>query len=207
MKDMEPDLTLDLAEAIRHHMRSLADNAELAAELVAGPAARYAELVRETLSGGHKLLYAGNGGSAATAEHVATEYVVRLRPTVDRRALPAIALTTSTTALSAAANDFGFDRAFARVLEALAQPGDLLVLHSTSGNSPNLVEAAAAASRMQVTTVALLDREGGRLAPLVDLAIRVPADGSAAVQELHLAVEHAVAGLVDDFFAAEREGS
>jgi len=193
----------DSADAVRRHLQNLARSAESAADLVGDQAARYAELVRETLLGGGKLMYAGNGGSAAAAEHVATEYVVRLRR--KRRALPAIALTASTSTLSAAANDFGYDQVFARLVEAHARAGDLLVLHSTSGNSPNLLEAVEVASRMGVTTVALLDRKGGRLAPLVDLAIRVPADGSANVQELQLAIEHAVADLVDEWFAREPE--
>jgi len=196
-------VSVDSAGAVQRHMQNLARNAALAADLVAGPAASYAQLVRETLLGGGKLLYAGNGGSAAAAEHIATEYVVRLRR--ERRALPAIALTISTATLSAAANDFGFDRAFARVLEAHARPGDLLVLHSTSGNSSNLLEAVKVAARIPVTTVALLDRDGGRLAPLVDLAIKVPADDAASVQELQLAIEHAVADLVDEWFAQDRE--
>ncbi len=193
----------DSADAVRRHLQNLARSAESAADLVGDQAARYAELVRETLLGGGKLMYAGNGGSAAAAEHVATEYVVRLRR--KRRALPAIALTASTSTMSAAANDFGYDRVFARLVEAHARAGDLLVLHSTSGNSPNLLEAVEVASRMGVKTVALLDRKGGRLAPLVDLAIRVPADGSANVQELQLAIEHAVADLVDEWFAGDPE--
>lgn len=192
------------ADAVRRHLQDLARNAEAAAELVGDQAARYAEMVRDTLESGGKLLYAGNGGSAAAAEHIATEYLVRLRR--ERRALPAIALTASTSTMSAAANDFGYERVFARLVEAHARPGDLLVLHSTSGNSANLLEAAAVAAEMGVRTVALLDRNGGRLAPLVDLAIRVPADGSAPVQELQLAIEHAVADLVDGWFAQEREG-
>lgn len=196
-------MSKDSADAVRRHLQNLARSAESAADLVGDQAARYAELVRETLLGGGKLMYAGNGGSAAAAEHVATEYVVRLRR--KRRALPAIALTASTSTLSAAANDFGYDQVFARLVEAHARAGDLLVLHSTSGNSPNLLEAVEVASRMGVTTVALLDRKGGRLAPLVDLAIRVPADGSANVQELQLAIEHAVADLVDEWFAREPE--
>ena len=196
-------MSTNSADAVRRHLQNLARNAESAADLIGDPAARYAELVRETLLGGGKLMYAGNGGSAAAAEHIATEYVVRLQR--ERRALPAIALTASTATLSAAANDFGFERVFARLVEAHARAGDLLVLHSTSGNSPNLIEAAKVASNMGVTTVALLDRDGGRLAPLVDLAIRVPAEGSANVQELQLAIEHAVADLVDEWFAQERE--
>ncbi|MGB5526657.1 MAG: SIS domain-containing protein [Gemmatimonadota bacterium] len=196
-------MSTNSADAVRRHLQNLARNAESAAELVADAAARYAELVRETLLGGGKLMYAGNGGSAAAAEHVATEYVVRLQR--ERRALPAIALTASTSTLSAAANDFGYERVFARLVEAHGRAGDLLVLHSTSGNSPNLIEAARVASEIGVTTVALLDRHGGQLAPLVDLAIRVPAEGSAAVQELQLAIEHAVADLVDEWFAQEHE--
>ena len=196
-------MSTNSADAVRRHLQNLARNAESAAELVADAAARYAELVRETLLGGGKLMYAGNGGSAAAAEHVATEYVVRLQR--ERRALPAIALTASTATLSAAANDFGYERVFARLVEAHGRAGDLLVLHSTSGNSPNLIQAARVASEIGVTTVALLDRDGGQLAPLVDLAIRVPADGSAAVQELQLAIEHAVADLVDEWFAQEHE--
>jgi D-sedoheptulose 7-phosphate isomerase len=191
------------ADAVRRHLQNLARNADSAAELVGDDAARYAELARETLLAGGKLMYAGNGGSAAAAEHIATEYVVRLQR--ERRALPAIALTASTATLSAAANDFGYDRVFARLVEAHGRAGDLLVLHSTSGNSPNLVEAAKIASGMGITTVALLDRDGGQLGPLVDLAIRVPAEGSASVQELQLAIEHAVADLVDQWFAQERQ--
>lgn len=191
------------ADAVRRHLQNLARNAESAAELVGDAAARYAELARETLLAGGKLMYAGNGGSAAAAEHIATEYVVRLQR--ERRALPAIALTASTATLSAAANDFGYEKVFARLVEAHGRSGDLLVLHSTSGNSPNLVEAAKLASGMGITTVALLDRDGGQLGPLVDLAIRVPAEDSASVQELQLAIEHAVADLVDEWFAQERQ--
>lgn len=194
---------MDPQDVVRRHLQSLSRNADQAADVVSRPAARYALLVRETLEKGGKLLYAGNGGSAATAEHIATEYVVRLRR--ERRALPAIALTASTATLSAAANDFGYERVFARLIEAHASPGDLLVLHSTSGNSANLLAAVQVASEIPITTVALLDRHGGSLASLVDLAIRVPADDSASVQELQLAVEHAVADLVDAWFA-ESEG-
>ena len=132
-------MSTNSADAVRRHLQNLARNAESAADLVGDAAARYAELVRETLLGGGKLMYAGNVGSAAAAEHIATEYVVRLQR--ERRALPAIALTASTATLTAAANDFGFERVFARLVEALARAGDLLVLHSTSGNSPNLIES------------------------------------------------------------------
>jgi D-sedoheptulose 7-phosphate isomerase len=195
---------MDPADAVRAHLKTLAGNASMAAETVAESAARYADLVRQTLRGGGKLLYAGNGGSAAAAEHIATEYVVRLRR--ERRALPAIALTAGTATLTAAANDFGYERVFARLVEAHGRAGDLLVLHSTSGNSPNLLAAADVAKRIGITTVAILDRDGGLLASRADLAIRVPAADSAPVQELQLAVEHAVADLVDSWFAADEAG-
>lgn len=195
-------MNTESADAVRRHLEELARNAATAADQIAEPAARYAEFVRQTLQGGGKLLFAGNGGSAAAAEHMATEYVVRLRR--ERRALPAIALSSCTATLTACANDFGFDQVFSRVLEAHGRAGDLLVLHSTSGNSENLLGAARTARDLEIASVALLNRDGGRLAPLVDLAIRLPADDSAGVQELQLAVEHAVADLVDEWVAAER---
>lgn len=195
----------EAALAVRQHLERLARDALAAAGDVADQAAHYAELVEATLDRGGKLLYAGNGGSAASAEHMATEYVVRLRR--ERRALPAIALSSCTATLTACANDLGFDRVFARCLEAHGRPGDLLVLHSTSGHSANLLEAARTARSMQIQTVALLDRDGGRLAPLVDLAIRLPAEGSAAVQELQLALEHAVADLVESRVVADTDGT
>jgi D-sedoheptulose 7-phosphate isomerase len=194
-------VTLEPSESIRRHLRGLAAAANDASEALPDAAARYADMVREVLRSGGKLMYAGNGGSAAAAEHIATEYVVRLRR--KRRALPALALTGGAPGLTAAANDFGFEQVFARLVEAHGRPGDLLVLHSTSGRSPNLIEAARTASRIPIQTVALLDRSGGDLASMVDLAIRVPASGSAAVQELQLAIEHAVADLVDGWFAGE----
>jgi D-sedoheptulose 7-phosphate isomerase len=194
-------VTIEPIESIRRHLSGLAAAATDASETLPDLAARYADMVREALGSGGKLMYAGNGGSAAAAEHIATEYVVRLRRM--RRALPAMALTGGAPGLTAAANDFGFDQVFARLVEAHARPGDLLVLHSTSGRSPNLIEAARTAARIPIRTVALLDRNGGELASMVDLAIRVPADGSAAVQELQLAIEHAVADLVEGWYAAD----
>ena len=188
-------MSLQASESIRAHLSGLARAADEAASDLADSASRYAEMVHRTFLEGGRLLFAGNGGSAAAAEHMATEYVVRLRR--ERRALPAISLTGNIPMLSAAANDLGYERVFARILEAHGRLGDLLVLHSTSGNSANLLEVAATARNMGITTVALLDRDGGELGSRVDLAIRVPATGSARVQELQLAVEHAVADAVE----------
>jgi D-sedoheptulose 7-phosphate isomerase len=151
--------------------------------------------MRSTLASGGTLFFAGNGGSAADAQHLATEYVVRYHP-AQRRALRAIALTTDTSALTAAGNDFGFERVFARQLEALARPGDTLVVHSTSGNSPNLLAAVDTARGMGVRSVALLGGDGGQLRARVDHAFVVEDARVNHVQEVHLAIQHQIAALL-----------
>ena len=161
-------------------------------EVILSIATRY----EETLRGGGTLYFAGNGGSAADAQHIATEYVVRYR--TNRPGLRAAALTTDTSLLTACANDMGFDEVFARQVEALAQPGDLLVLHSTSGESPNVVRAAQAAKARGVPVVAFLGKGGGPVRELADVALVVPSDDTARIQELHLAIEHVICEMVED---------
>jgi D-sedoheptulose 7-phosphate isomerase len=170
----------------------LADATAEQADAIAALAARF----QATLAGGGTLFFAGNGGSAADAQHIATEYVVRF--TRQRRALAAIALTTDTSLLTAVGNDLGFEQVFARQIEALGRPGDLLVLHSTSGESANLLAAAATARTRGVGVVALLGRGGGRLKDMADLALVIGSDEVSRIQELHLAVEHVIAGLIED---------
>jgi D-sedoheptulose 7-phosphate isomerase len=163
-----------------------------------------AEMVVDTLRAGNRIYLCGNGGSAADAQHLAAEYVVRFRR--DRPALPALALTTDTSVLTAAGNDLGFDQLFARQVEALGRQGDLLFLFSTSGESQNLLRAAEAARGRGVRTVALLAKGGGALAPSVDRALVVPTDSTARAQEVHLAVGHVVCELVEaELFSAEEE--
>ena len=152
-----------------------------------------------TLRGGGTLFFAGNGGSAADAQHIATEYVVRYRK--NRRPMSAAALTTDTSLLTAAGNDLGFEELFARQVEAFCRPGDLLVFHSTSGDSRNLVRAAEAARQQGVATVALLGRGGGKLKGMVDQSLVVPSDVTSHIQEIHLAIEHLIVELVEDDFA------
>jgi D-sedoheptulose 7-phosphate isomerase len=163
---------------------------------LSGGVAAVAERYARTLRAGRTLFFCGNGGSAADAQHIATEYVVRY--SADRRPLAAVALTTDTSLLTAAANDLGFERVFARQVEALCRPGDLLVLHSTSGESPNLLAAAAAARDASVATVAFLGRGGGALAGRVDQAIVVPSDDPGRIQVIHLALEHLIVELVEE---------
>lgn len=179
----------------RDHLLALSALANRVAETLADDVERVAELTRQTLADGGRLFFCGNGGSAADAQHLAAEYVVRFRR--ERPALPAIALTTDTSILTATGNDFGFEELFARQVRAHGRAGDLLFLHSTSGESDNLLRAAVAARELGVVTVALLARGGGRLRPLVDHAIVVPTDETARAQELHLAIGHVVCEMVD----------
>lgn len=176
--------------SIGAHLMGLADAARQTAEALASEFDAIVDDVAATFDAGGKLMFCGNGGSAADAQHLATEYVVRFRR--EGRALPAIALTTDTSLLTAAANDMGFAEIFARQVEALGRPGDLLFLHSTSGNSPNLLQAAHSAKNAGVRTIALLARGGGALRELVDRALVLPVDDGAHAQELQLAIGHAV---------------
>jgi D-sedoheptulose 7-phosphate isomerase len=183
------------AEQARADLAALAALATRVATEHAADIARLAERYVAALQGGGTLWFAGNGGSAADAQHIATEYVVRYGHT--RRALPAVALTTDTSLLTACGNDLGFDEIFARQIEALARPGDLVVLHSTSGDSPNVLRAAQAARAKGVTVVALLGKGGGAVRRLVDDALVVPSDETSHIQELHLALEHAICAIVE----------
>lgn len=183
------------AASVGRHLEELGALASRVAGEMAEPIAEAADRLERALRQKHRLLFCGNGGSAADAQHLATEYVVRFRR--DRRALPALALTTDTSLLTAASNDLGFDQVFARQVDALGSPGDVLVLHSTSGESENLLEAARSARGAGVETVALLARGGGRLKRLVDLALVLPTDDGAHAQELQLAIGHAICDILE----------
>lgn len=149
---------------------------------------RFVDAAHATFTRGGKLMACGNGGSMCDAMHFCEEWTGRFRG--DRRALPAIAFSDPSQ-LTCAANDFGFDEVFARSVEAYGQPGDLLLAISTSGNSPNVLKAVAAAKERKVTTVGLLGKGGGQLGPLVDIPIVVPlATTSDRIQELHIKVIH-----------------
>jgi D-sedoheptulose 7-phosphate isomerase len=158
---------------------------------VARIAGRYAEVLRH----GGTLFFCGNGGSAADAQHLAAEYVVRY--SADRRPLAAIALTTDSSVLTASGNDLGFERVFARQVEALCGSEDLLILHSTSGQSPNLLAAAKSARQVGVSTVAFLGKGGGALAGLVDEAVIVPSERTSQVQLIQMALQHLIVESVE----------
>ena len=194
-----PDTTERAGKVARERavtrLRELARLAEVSAEALPDEIAAAVALVRGVLANGRTLFFCGNGGSAADAQHIATEYVVRYMR--NRRALPAIALTTDTSILTAAGNDLGFDHIFSRQVEALVREGDLLVVHSTSGNSPNVLRAAEAARAQGAKVLVLTARDGGALRPLGDVAIVVPTERTDRAQELHLCIEHIICDLVE----------
>jgi len=184
------------ADRVRAGLESLAALAARVAAEQADAIAAIADRYEAVLRSGGTLFFAGNGGSAADAQHLATEYVVRYQ--TNRPALRAVALTTDASLLTACANDLGFEEVFARQVEALARPGDLLSLHSTSGESPNVIRAAQAAKARGVPVVAFLGKGGGQLKELADVVLVVPSDDTARIQELHLAVEHLICDIVED---------
>jgi D-sedoheptulose 7-phosphate isomerase len=154
-----------------------------------------ARVTAEAMQNGHKLLVCGNGGSAADTQHDVAELVVRL--TVDRPALRAIALTTDSSIFTAVGNDYGFEHIFSRQVEALGQPGDVLLAISTSGNSPNCLRALERARSLGLTTIAFTGNGGGKAAPLADINVIVPATVTMNIQESQLALEHIFCMLVE----------
>ena len=149
----------------------------------------------KSIRGGGKLMFFGNGGSAADAQHLATELTVRYNS--DRAAIAADALTTDTSALTAAGNDLGFDMIFARQIEALGRPGDVAIASSTSGKSPNVIAALRQASAMKLVTAALGGKGGGDLAGLADHLLVVPSDTTARIQEMHITLGQMLCGALE----------
>jgi D-sedoheptulose 7-phosphate isomerase len=162
--------------------------------------ARAVELVIETFRGGGKLLAFGNGGSAADAQHFAAELAGRyLR---ERPALPALALTTNSSDVTAIGNDYGFDRVFARLVEAHGRAGDVAVAISTSGSSPNVLAGVEMARERRLRTIGLTGRGGGTLAGMVDVAIVVPSNATPRIQEMHITAVHLICALVEEVLIA-----
>jgi D-sedoheptulose 7-phosphate isomerase len=184
------------AEALVHATLSESARVKQAvADTLAASIAEAGGWIADAFRGGKKALLFGNGGSASDAQHIAAEWTGKLGP--DRPALPAIALTANTSDLTAIGNDYGFERVFARLVEAHGQQGDIAVAFSTSGNSPNVIAAVAEARRRGLRTIGLLGRGGGKLAECVDLPLVVPSSDTQRIQESHIAIAHAIAELVD----------
>ena len=183
-------------DVIREHFRLSAEAKLRTAEACAQDIELAAVVIADCFKAGGKLLICGNGGSAADAQHMAAELVSRLTPDVERPGLPAIALTTDSSILTAYANDVDFEGVFARQIQALGRMGDVLVAISTSGASRNVVAAVRQARACGMKTIALTG-EQGILSGLVDIAIRIPASVTAYIQEAHLSAEHAMCHLVE----------
>ena len=185
-----------VADQLRQTVAVLTDvakDSELHAVLVEA-----AQKTAEALKAGHKLMVAGNGGSAADAQHLVAEFVSRL--VKDRPALRAIALTTDSSILTAIGNDYGYECTFARQIEALGQPGDIFLAISTSGNSPNILRALELAHSSGIVTVGLTGSRGGRMPGLCDFCLRMPSDLTMKIQEAHLALEHIFCLLVEKIY-------
>ncbi|MFN0158836.1 MAG: SIS domain-containing protein [Bacteroidota bacterium] len=155
------------------------------------------DLIIKSLNDKKKILLCGNGGSAADAQHIATEFVIRMNPAIKRPGIPAIALTTDSSMLTAGANDLGYDNVFARAVEALGQSGDVLIGISTSGKSESVNNAFKMARSKGMATIGFLGKDGGTARDLVDIAIIVPSNDTQRIQEGHITVGHIICGLVE----------
>jgi D-sedoheptulose 7-phosphate isomerase len=176
------------AQLLREELAEHAQAFEALRTMIEAPFLAGLALIEASLRGGGKLLLFGNGGSAADCQHIAAELTIRYQN--DRAALPAIALTTDTSALTACANDFGFEAIFARQVEALARAGDVVIGVSTSGNSPNVLAGLAAARARDARTIGLTGGSGGKMGPLCDVLVTVPSSVTARIQELHILIGH-----------------
>ena len=155
-------------------------------------------ILSEVYRNGNKLLLCGNGGSAADCQHIATELMIRLSHHIQRPALPAIALTTDTSNLTAGGNDIGFENVFARNVEGLGNKGDALIAISTSGNSGNVIKAVEMAHKKGMKVIGLLGGDGGKLKPIVDLPVVIPSSNVQRIQEGHITVAHIICELVEE---------
>jgi len=167
-------------------------------DLLSGDIEKGCKIITSAIKNGNKVLLAGNGGSAADAQHIAAELSGRF--VKERRALPGIALTVDTSALTSIANDYGYDHVFSRQIEALAQPGDLFIGISTSGNSQGILNAFDVAKKLNCKTLGLSGRDGGKMIGLCDLNIIVPSQVTARIQEMHILIGHILCKAVDELF-------
>ncbi len=185
---MKKDIERIFRESIRVKEETLKTNSEKIIQAV--------ELIRELFSRNGKILFFGNGGSAADSQHIAAEFIGRFKK--ERRSLPAVALTTDSSILTALGNDYGFEVIFSRQIEGLGNRGDVAFGISTSGNSKNVVEGIKQAKKMGLKTISLTGCGGGKLAPLTDISLVVPSTETARIQESHLCIAHAICELVEE---------
>lgn len=188
---MTTEPTDQIISAIQAHQHAVVQMLEQNVSQIA----QIAELLSQTITAGGKILIAGNGGSAADAQHIAGELIGRFLH--DRAPIPAIALSTDTSVLTCVANDYSFDQVFVRQVDALINPNDLFWAISTSGNSPNILLAAESAKNRNATVIAFTGRTGGQLTALTDVLFTAPADRTDRIQELHILAYHIICQLVE----------
>ena len=189
---------MDLVARVNRHFADSAQTKRMSAELLAAPIAQAVEMMVKSMLANGKILVCGNGGSAADSQHFAAELIGRFER--ERPGLAAIALTTDTSILTAIANDYKYEQVFSRQVQALGQPGDVLLALSTSGDSKNVIAAVHAAHEREMQVVALTDRGGGKIAGLLakeDVHICVPSDRTARIQEVHLLTLHCLCDGID----------
>ena len=189
------DENVDWTDEVRQLLLESARVKQRMADQCAADIVTAAQMISDALQSGGKLLLCGNGGSAADAQHIAAEFVGRLTASLERPALPAIALSTNTSCLTALANDYGFEWVFARQVEALGEPGDVLIAISTSGNSANVLRAVEVARMQGLRTIGLTGEPGGQLAASVDSVLQVPSTDSQRIQEGHITIGHILCAL------------
>lgn len=189
---------MDTLSLIEQRLRESANVKLALATTAADQIARVAERIAGSVARGGKVMLCGNGGSAADSQHIAAEFTSRLRASMERPAIPAIALTTDTSFLTARANDYGFDEVFERLIDAWGQAGDVLVGLSTSGGSVNVVRAVCRAKEKGIFTVGLTGGNGGKLARMADIAVTVPSSSTQHIQESHITIGHIVCELVEE---------
>lgn len=182
----------------KHLAESAAVKLQLADSDTAPAIVETARRLAACVTCGGKILLCGNGGSAADSQHIAAEFTSRLRASMERPGIPALALTTDSSYLTARGNDYGFDDIFERLVDTLGQPGDALIAISTSGTSRNVVRAVTRAREKQILTVGLLGGTGGTLGRIVDLALIVPSASTQHIQESHIAIGHILCELVEE---------
>jgi len=188
-------------------IRELEDSAKIKttmAQTLSAIIAEAAQIILDAYKAGGKVLLIGNGGSAADAQHIAAELAGRFK--LDRTGLPAIALTTNTSVLTALANDYGYERVFSHQLEALAKDKDVLIAITTSGTSPNILKAVEMAHSKGVTVIGLTGAKGGKLKDSADLTIMVPSDDTPRIQEAHITIGHIICHLVEKGLFGESRG-
>ncbi len=192
---------MDTAQRIAKHFDDSIAVKEKSKELLAVEIAKAAELMQHCLISGNKIMSCGNGGSAGDAQHFSSELINRFE--TERKALPAIALTVDTFALTSIANDYAYENIFSRQVEALGKSGDILLAFSTSGNSKNVIKAIKLAHQMHISVIALTGKQGGKIRQELhegDIELCVPSDSTARIQEVHLILIHCLCDLIDQHY-------